>query len=154
LGVNLSKGALKASAGEGKPGKALPEFRGGRAEIPAPCCAFENHLPETPIEPEEIEILEKLLEAGATQFQIAAALPHRTWEKIRKRIRTLQGTGFEVSESGDIRPRETFRDYVERKPSTAIAMDLSISGNSSRQKRSNQERHREGVPFNLAALLC
>jgi hypothetical protein len=37
--------------------------------------------------PEEVELLEKLLDSGATQLEIAARLLHRSWEKIRKRIR-------------------------------------------------------------------
>jgi DNA invertase Pin-like site-specific DNA recombinase len=80
---------------------------------------------------EEVEMLEKLLDAGATQLEIAAALPHRSWEKIRMRITKLRGKKFKVQDTGYLQPNETVHDYIAQNPTAAIAMNLSISKNLS-----------------------
>jgi hypothetical protein len=85
--------------------------------------------------PEEIALLEKLLDKGATQLEIAAALPHRSWDKIRKRIRMLRGTGIDIPESGYLDAQDTYQSYLARNPSAAIAMELSILTNSSPHSR-------------------
>lgn len=66
--------------------------------------------------PEEMTLLEKLLDAGATQLEIAAALPYRSWQKIRKRITQLRGKAFKVPKAGQMEANETFMDYLHRNP--------------------------------------
>lgn len=80
---------------------------------------------------DELEILAERLDAGATQLEIAAALPDRTWEAIRKKIVKLRGPGFDVPETGQLENGETIADYLERNPEAAGAMSLLISENCS-----------------------
>lgn len=76
--------------------------------------------------PEEIELLEVLLNKGATQLEIATALPHRSWEKIRMRITRLRGKEFKIPETSYLQPNETIQDYIRQNPSAAITMELSF----------------------------
>jgi hypothetical protein len=83
---------------------------------------------------DELEILAERLDAGATQLEIAAALPNRTWEAIRKKIVKLRGPGFDVPETGQLENGQTIADYLERNPEVAGAMSLLISENWSRRR--------------------
>ncbi len=85
--------------------------------------------------PEEIERLQALLDAEATQLEIAAALPHRSWEKIRSRITALRGKEFKVRETGYLQPNETIQDYITQNPSAANTMEISILTNLSQHSR-------------------
>ena len=76
---------------------------------------------------EEIEELERLLDRQATQLEISAALPVRTWEAIRKKIIQIRGAGIEIPESGHLQNGETIYDYLERDPSAAGAFAFLIS---------------------------
>ncbi len=58
--------------------------------------------------------MNELLDRGATQLELAAALPHRSWENIRKRVALMRGKGFIVPESGQLEQDETIYDYLER----------------------------------------
>jgi hypothetical protein len=84
---------------------------------------------------DELEILAERLDAGATQLEIAAALPDRTWEAIRKKIVKLRGPGFDVPETGQLENGETIADFLERNPEAAGAMSLLISENCSPRRR-------------------
>lgn len=101
--------------------------------------------------------LDELLTSGATQLEIAAALPDRTWEAIRKKIVKLRGPGFDVPETGQLENGETIADYLERNPEAAETMPPLISENCSRQIRCYRECHRSSgyaIPrFNVVALL-
>lgn len=66
--------------------------------------------------PEEMELLEKLLNSEATQLKIAAALPYRSWQKIRKQITQLRDKTFKVLKVGQMEVNETFMDYLRRNP--------------------------------------
>lgn len=68
--------------------------------------------------------LERLLDSQATRLDIAAALPVRSWEAIRKKIIQLRGPGLEIPDSGHLADRETIYDYAERDPSAATALAL------------------------------
>lgn len=78
---------------------------------------------------DQLEALGCLLDSGAAQLEIAAALPVRTWEAIRKKIVKLRGRGVIVPESGHLQNGETIHDYLARNPDQAGAMALPISEN-------------------------
>ncbi len=88
-----------------------------------------------PWKPEEIESLCELLDRGATQLEIAAALPYRSWQGLRQKIRDLRGEKFKVPGPRPIGKHETFTEYVERDPSGAQSMPFLISKNSSPRSR-------------------
>ncbi len=77
---------------------------------------------------DELKTLNQLIENGATQLEISAALPHRSWEAIRKKIVQQYGTGINIPETGCLAPSDTYWDYLEANPETARAMSFSISG--------------------------
>ncbi len=78
---------------------------------------------------EELRALEKAIETGATQLEMAAALPHRSWEAIRKKIAQIHGKGIKVPEMGFLAPSDTFLDYLEAHPETATTMSFAILEN-------------------------
>jgi len=85
---------------------------------------------------EEIEMLENMLDEGATQLDLCAALPHRSWAKIRKKITQLRGKDFKVTKPHvPMKQHETIDQYLERHPEQAVTMNLSVSKNSSRRTR-------------------
>jgi hypothetical protein len=85
---------------------------------------------------DEIETLEMMLDEGAIQLDLCAALPHRSWAKIRKRITQLRGKDFEVTKQKvPMNPHETIEQYLERHPEAAVTMNVSISRNYSPQTR-------------------
>lgn len=85
---------------------------------------------------EEIETLESLLDQGATQPELCAALPHRSWAKIRRKITQLRGQNFKVVMSPvPMKKHETIEQYLARNPEEALTMNFSISTNYSRQIR-------------------
>jgi hypothetical protein len=84
---------------------------------------------------DELEVLNELLDRGATQLEISAALPVRSWEAIRKKIVQLRGDSSMVTETGHLEDGERISDYLERNPSAAGAMEILISGNSSPRRR-------------------
>jgi hypothetical protein len=49
---------------------------------------------------DELDMPEELLAQRATQLEISAALPYRSWQAIRRRIILLRGPGFVIAESG------------------------------------------------------
>src|SRR5690606_10424567 len=71
---------------------------------------------------EEYEALEQLLESRATQLEIAAALPIRSWQAIRRKIVQLRGVGVEIPDSGHLEDADTIHAYLERNPSAAGTM--------------------------------
>jgi hypothetical protein len=88
------------------------------------------------------------LESRATQLEIATALPVRSWQAIRRKIR---GVGVEVPDCIHLRDTEIIHDYLERNPLTAGAIPFSILTNSSRQISLKTHSHRT-CRLNLAAL--
>jgi hypothetical protein len=80
---------------------------------------------------DELEVLEELLERQATQLEIAAALPVRSWEAIRKKIVKLHGDSSMVTETGQLEDGERISEYLERNPEAAAAMELSFLDYSS-----------------------
>jgi len=87
---------------------------------------------------DELEALAHTIEIGATQLEIAAALPHRSWEAIRKKIAKVHGKGINVRETGFLAPSDTLLDYLEAHPETAGAMSFAISKNSSPRRRTRR----------------
>ena len=81
---------------------------------------------------DELEVLEELLAQRATQLEIAAALPVRSWEAIRKKIAKLHGDSSMVTETGRLENGEMFEDYLARNPEAA-SMALPILGYSQPQ---------------------
>jgi len=77
---------------------------------------------------EEVKRLDELLDRGATQLELAAALPHRSWEKIRKRVTQMRGKGFIVPESGQMKAQETYADYLDRTDGSADTMAFRVGG--------------------------
>jgi DNA invertase Pin-like site-specific DNA recombinase len=84
---------------------------------------------------EELTILEQLVDEEATQLQICAALPVRTWEAIRKKIVKLRGNSAMVKDVGALELGETIHDYLARKPDAATALAMPILENSERRRR-------------------
>jgi hypothetical protein len=84
---------------------------------------------------DELELLEELVQRRATQLEIAAALPVRSWEAIRKKIVQLHGDSSMVTETGQMEDGERISDYLERHPSAASAMPFLILRNYSPQTR-------------------
>ncbi|MBN8593096.1 MAG: hypothetical protein J0M33_15175 [Anaerolineae bacterium] len=82
---------------------------------------------------DELETLEELLNCTATQLEISAALPVRSWEAIRKKILQLRGPGIEIPDSGHLEDGETITDYASRCPETAATMPLRGEENSEPQ---------------------
>jgi hypothetical protein len=98
-----------------------------------------------------LEALGCLLDSRAAQLRIAAALPVRSWEAIRKKTVKLRGRGVIVPESGHLQNGETMQDYLTRNPEAAASMALPISENSERTSvlKTNKPQLRR---FNLARL--
>ncbi|GIL14743.1 MAG: hypothetical protein BroJett038_34630 [Chloroflexota bacterium] len=84
---------------------------------------------------DELEALGCLLDSGAAQLEIAAALPIRSWQAIRRKIVQLRGVGVEVPDSRHLEDADTIHIYLERHPSAAGTMPFLILTNSSRQTR-------------------
>ncbi len=80
-------------------------------------------------QPEEVEKLEALLDKGAGQLEIAAALPYRSWQGLRQKITALRGREFKVPGPRPMEDNETFIEYVDRNPSAAESMAFLISKN-------------------------
>ena len=59
-------------------------------------------------------LLLQLLDAGATQTEIAAALPTRRWWRIRAKITKLRGHDVVIPGVGAIQRNETILDYRQR----------------------------------------
>ncbi|MEO8613127.1 MAG: hypothetical protein ABI690_34865, partial [Chloroflexota bacterium] len=70
----------------------------------------------------EMDKLEEMLTSGATQLEIAAALPYRSWQAIRRRIILLRGPRFTILDSGRLEDGETYEAYLSRDPSVAETM--------------------------------
>jgi hypothetical protein len=83
----------------------------------------------------EMNKLDELSTAGATQLEIAAALPYRSWQAIRRRIILLRGQRFGVPESGYLEDGETYEMYLTRDSSVAEAMAFRDGENSEPQTR-------------------
>ncbi|MCA9889604.1 MAG: recombinase family protein [Anaerolineae bacterium] len=83
---------------------------------------------------EEIQQLDELLDKGATQLELCAALPHRSWAKIRRKITQLRGKEFKVTKPPvRMGKHDTIKDYLERHPELgAVAMNSSVSENCPR----------------------
>lgn len=76
----------------------------------------------------ELTTLANLLDAGVNQVQICAAIPHRSWAKLRKKITQLRGANFKVGKPAvPMLPHETIREYVVRNPEQAVTMNFSVS---------------------------
>lgn len=86
-----------------------------------------------------------MLDEGAVQLDRCAALPHRSWAKIRKKIAQLRGKDFEVVKPQvQMKQHETIEQYLKRNPEQAVMMNFSVSGNCSPQKPQNGHYHRSG----------
>jgi transposase len=93
---------------------------------------------------EEVKALEDLLNEGATQLELCAALPHRSWAKIRKKITQLRGKDFKVTKPQvAMKQHETIEQYLERNPEQAVTMNFSVSANCSRRRRWKKPSHRQ-----------
>lgn len=85
---------------------------------------------------EEIEILENMLDEGASQLELCAALPHRSWAKIRKKITQLHGSDSVVAKPQvPMIQHETIEQYLERNPEQAVTMNFSVSRNLKPRRR-------------------
>jgi len=62
----------------------------------------------------EIDTLKALAEGGATQLEIARALPTRKWENIRRQLRLHCGAGVRIPERGILPQVESFDTYAQR----------------------------------------
>lgn len=61
---------------------------------------------------DEIDVLFKLIDEGASQLDICAAFPDRTWRKIREHIYRLYGRV--VFQTIHVGPEETYTQFLER----------------------------------------
>jgi hypothetical protein len=84
---------------------------------------------------DELKALAEAIENEVTQLEMVAALPHRSWEAIRKKIVQVHGKGIIVPETGFLAPSDTFLDYLEAHPETATTMSFAISENYSPRTR-------------------
>jgi hypothetical protein len=82
---------------------------------------------------EEDKQLNEMLDRGAAQLELSAALPHRSWEKIRKRVTLMRGKGFIVPESGKMKAQETYADYLDRTDGSAETMAFRVGVSLERQ---------------------
>jgi hypothetical protein len=62
----------------------------------------------------EIDTVIALVKAGATQLEIASALPKRRWETIRRRIRLHFGVGVRIPGAGLLERSESYESYTHR----------------------------------------
>jgi hypothetical protein len=71
----------------------------------------------------EVEQLIDLVETQATQLEIAAAFPDRTWDQLRRRYCQERGIGSLRIEPKPIKDTETYKMYLTRvySPRPAIA---------------------------------
>jgi hypothetical protein len=85
---------------------------------------------------EEIERMENMLDQGASQLELCAALPHRSWAKIRKKITQLRGKDFKVTKPQvAMKQHETIEQYLERNPEQAVTMNFSVSENLKQRRQ-------------------
>jgi hypothetical protein len=82
----------------------------------------------------EMNKLDEMLTSEATQLEIAAALPYRSWQAIRRRIILLRGPGLVVPESGHLEDGETYEAYLSREILVAETMDLPAGGSLEPQR--------------------
>ncbi|MAU09023.1 MAG: hypothetical protein CL607_04315 [Anaerolineaceae bacterium] len=91
---------------------------------------------------DEIEMLESMLNEGAEQLELCAALPHRSWAKIRNKITQLRGKDFKVTKPQvPMKQHETIEHYLERNPEQAVTMNLSVSENLSQRRLMRRPSH-------------
>lgn len=84
-----------------------------------------------------------MLDEGAIRLDLCAALPHRSWAKIRNKITQLRGKDFKATKPQvPMKQNETIEQYLERHPEQAVAMNVSVSKNYSRQNAQNEKPHR------------
>jgi hypothetical protein len=81
----------------------------------------------------EMTKLDELLTARATQLEIAAALPYRSWQAIRRRIILLRGQHFAVPQTGQLEDGETYEMYLTRDSSVAETMAFRDRGSLERR---------------------
>jgi len=62
----------------------------------------------------ELEQLFQLIESGASQIEISAAFPDRTWDQIRRRYCKERGVGALKVKPKPIKDAETYEMYLER----------------------------------------
>jgi hypothetical protein len=65
----------------------------------------------------ELEQLFQLIESGASQIEISAAFPDRTWDQIRRRYCKERGIGALKVKPKPIKDAETYEMYLERSKS-------------------------------------
>lgn len=90
---------------------------------------------------EELEALKEAIENEVTQLETAAALPHRSWEAIRKEIRQLRGPGITVPETGYLSSQQRIGDYLIQNSGTAGSMSFSVSENWSQRRPTRTPWH-------------
>jgi hypothetical protein len=79
-------------------------------------------------------MLKNMLDEGTTQLDLCAALPLRSWAKIRKKITQLRGKDFKVTKPQvPMKQHETIEQYLARHPEQAVTMSFAISKNYSRR---------------------
>lgn len=91
----------------------------------------------------ETELLLKLLEQGATQLEIAEALPSRAWDRIQAKIRKLKGKGYIVPGHGELGKYETIADYRARKAASEGLEQEENAGSG----EDSIENMTSGIPF-------
>ncbi|MBK9745994.1 MAG: recombinase family protein [Chloroflexi bacterium] len=89
----------------------------------------------------EMNKLDELLTAGATQLEIAAALPYRSWQAIRRRIILLRGQHFAVPQTGQLEDGETYEMYLTRDSSVAETMAFRGGGSLEQRRRTRRPSH-------------
>lgn len=94
---------------------------------------------------DKLRILKQVIKTEATQLEIAAVLPRRSREAIRKKIAQVHGKVVIVPETGSLEPSEKILDYLESHPDTAAAMSFAILENCLRQLPQNMNYHCSGV---------
>jgi hypothetical protein len=62
----------------------------------------------------DVDMLCSLVKDGATQLEIAQALPTRKWENIRRQIRLHFGAGLVISGVGVLTQEESYEHYLHR----------------------------------------
>jgi transposase-like protein len=96
--------------------------------------------------------IRNLLDSGATQLEISAMLPIKSWQAIRRKIVQLRRVGVEVPDAGHLEDADTIHAHLERNPSAAGTMPFLILTNSSPRLPQNKNHHCSGSlkPLNLA----
>ncbi len=66
-------------------------------------------------QPREVELLNRMLDEGATQLELVKAFLRRNWDGVRRKITVERGKEFKVAGTGEVERYESYSQYCIRK---------------------------------------